>query len=136
MSYALSAPLQTAVFGALESDVTLAGLVDGAVFDAEPTGALPPIYVTLGAETVRTRSDGTAGGAFHDFVISIVTEAAGFAGAKTVAGVISDRLVDADLVMSRGRLVSCRFLKAKAARDDVGTRRRIDLTFRARVDDA
>ncbi len=135
MSYAISAPLQEAVFGALANDATLDSMVNGSIFDAEPTGALPPVYVTLGAESARSRSDATGGGATHEFVISVVTEAAGFLGAKSIAGVVSDLLVDADLTLSRGRLVSCRFLKAKAARDDVGTRRRVDLTFRARVDD-
>ena len=135
MSYAVSAALQEAIFDALIADTELDGLVGGAIFDAEPQGSLPSLYVTLGPETVRPRSDGTAGGAIHDFVISVVTEASGFSGAKIVAGRVSDILIDARLPLTRGTLIGCRLRKAKAARDDAGTRRRIDLTFSARVDD-
>lgn len=135
MTYALSAALQTAVFGALIGDTTLSGLVGGAIFDAEPGGALPEIYVILGAETARARSDASGGGAVHEFVISVVTDAAGFATAKQAAACVCDALIDVDLELDRGRLVSCRFVKAKAARIETGTARRIDLSFRARVDD-
>lgn len=135
MTYAVSAALQAAVFGALNGDAGLSNLVGGAVFDAEPAGTLPDIYVTLGAENVRARSDGTGHGAIHEFVISVVTEAAGFTTAKQAAVAVCDVLIDADLVLDRGALVSCRFIKAKAARVENGTARRIDLSFRARVDD-
>jgi len=136
MSYGVSAALQEAVYGALNGDTILASFVGGAIFDAEPSGVLPSLYVTLGAENVRASSDVTAGGAIHEFVVSVVTDAAGFSGAKTVAAAVSDVLVDADLNLSRGALVSCRFFKARAVRDEAGVTRRIDLTFRARVDDA
>lgn len=135
MTYGVSAALQTAVFGALSGDTDLSNLVGGAIFDAEPAGLLPEIYVTLGAETVRAQSDASGGGAVHEFVISVVTDAAGFSMAKQAAVSICDVLIDADLELSRGRLVSCRFAKAKAARVENGTARRIDLSFRARVDD-
>ena len=135
MTYAISAALQVAVYGALAGDATLSALVGGAVFDAEPAGSLPELYVTLGPESVRAGSDGSGGGAVHEFVISVVTDAAGFTTAKQVGVVVCDILIDAELALDRGRLVSCRFLKAKAARAESGTARRIDLTFRARVDD-
>lgn len=135
MTYAVSAALQSALFGALSGDAELSNLVGGAVFDAEPAGVLPEIYVTLGAETVRARSDVSGGGAVHEFVISVVTDAAGFSTAKRAAVAVCDVLIDADLMLDRGRLVSCRFAKAKAARVEKGTARRIDLSFRARVDD-
>jgi hypothetical protein len=135
MTYAISAALQVAVYGALAGDATLSGLVGGAVFDAEPAGSLPELYVTLGPESVRAGSDGSGGGAVHEFVISVVTDSAGFTTAKQVGVVVCDILIDAELALDRGRLVSCRFQKAKAARAESGTARRIDLTFRARVDD-
>jgi hypothetical protein len=135
MSYAISAPLQVAVFGALAAHTELATLVEGAIYDAEPGGALPPSYVTLGAERVRDRSDGTGGGALHEFDVAVVTEADGFHTAKLIAAAVSDALVDAELTLSRGRLVLLRFYKAKAARVENGRVRRIDLTFRARVQD-
>jgi len=135
MTYGVSAALQTALFGALSGDADLSNLVSGAIFDAEPAGVLPEIYVTLGPETVRAGSDGSGGGALHEFVISVVTDAAGFATAKVAAVAVCDVLIDAELDLWRGRLVSCRFAKAKAARVEKGAARRIDLTFRARVDD-
>jgi len=61
MSYAVSAALQVAVFGALSGDAALDALVSGAIFDADPTGALPAQYVSLGAERARDRSDGSTG---------------------------------------------------------------------------
>ena len=55
--------------------------------------------------------------------------------AKTVAGIVSDALVTADLSLERGRLVALHFDRARAAREGTGDLRRIDLTFRARVED-
>ena len=135
MTYGVSAALQAAVYGALAEDGVLSSLVSGAIFDAEPAGSLPELYVTLGPESVRAGSDGSGGGAVHEFLISVVTDAAGFSTAKQAGVAVCDALIDADLALDRGRLVSCRFLKAKAARAESGTARRIDLTFRARVDD-
>ncbi len=135
MSYAVSAALQVAVFGAMAADPALDALLAGAIFDAEPAGVLPGQYVSLGAEKVRDRSDGSGGGAVHDFDVSVVSDGDGFHATKLIAAAVSDLLVDADLVLSRGRLVSLRFYKAKAARVENGRVRRIDLTFRARVQD-
>ena len=135
MSYAVSSALQAAVFQELSASAALTALVGTAVFDALPVGAVPPLYVALGPERVRDASDQTGGGALHEVVISVVTDQAGFVGAKDVAGVISDTLVDADLTLARGALVSLRFHKAVAARVGTGDQRRIDLTFRARVCD-
>ena len=54
---------------------------------------------------------------------------------KAAAAAVSDALVDADLPLTRGHLVSLRFLRAQAARKGPGDTRQIDLTFRARVED-
>lgn len=135
MSYAVAAPLQAAVFQRLFDDAELQALVGSNVFDALPSGVVPPLYVALGPEKVRDASDITGGGAVHEMTISVVSDATGFATAKTVAGVISDALVDADLTLSRGALVSLQFFKAAAARVGSGDTRRIDLIFRARVCD-
>ncbi|WP_375258394.1 DUF3168 domain-containing protein [Citreimonas sp.] len=134
MSYALAAPLQMAVYQRLISDETLDALVGGNVFDAVPQGTLPRLYVALGAETVKDAGDATGAGAWHEFVISVVSENAGFQNAKEAAAAISDALDGADLALSRGRLVGQWFRRAKAARE--GGQRRIDLTFHARVEDA
>ena len=51
------------------------------------------------------------------------------------AGAVSDALHEADLTLLRGRLVSLRFERARAYQIENSTGRRIDLTFRARVED-
>ncbi len=135
MSYGVAAALQTAVFGALAGDAALSAAVGGAIFDAAPSGAAPPLYVMLGAEDVRERNDGFGRGARHDFVVSVVTDVAGFHSAKAAAVLVSDILQDAGLTLTRGRLVSLEFLRARARRTAQGTRRQIDLRFRARVED-
>ncbi len=135
MSYAIAAALQSAVFNRLETDQGLVGLVGSAVYDAAPPGGLPGLYVMLGPEDARDRSDKTGNGAQHDFVISVVSDADGFQTAKDVASAVSDALVGAELVLSRGRLISLNFLRARARRVAKGTQRQIDLRFRARVED-
>jgi hypothetical protein len=135
MSYAVAAALQRAVFGCLSQDAPLAALVGDAIYDALPAGALPSLYLVLGPEDVRDASDKTGAGAFHSFTISVVTEHAGFATAKAVAGAVCDALVDVDLTLDRGSLVALQFTRAKAARIGTGTKRQINLIFRARVAD-
>ena len=134
MSYAMTAALQGAVYQTLVEDTALSALVGAHIYDALPQGTLPELYVTLGAETVRDASDATGAGAWHDFNVAVVTDVAGFQVAKTVAAAACDALTGAGLVLERGRLVSLRFLKAKAKRESGGLRR-IDMTFRARVED-
>lgn len=135
MSYGMAAALQAAVFQRLSDDAVLNGLVGTAIYDALPPGPLPPVYVTLGPEEVRERGDKTAAGAWHSFTVSVVSGAAGFLSAKEIAGAVSDALVGADLTLTRGQLRGLFFLRARARRETGGTLRRIDLTFRARVDD-
>ncbi|NIY97442.1 DUF3168 domain-containing protein [Salipiger sp. HF18] len=134
MSYAMSAALQAAVFQQLSGDGGVAGLVGSDIYDALPPGALPGLYITLGAETARDASDVGGAGAWHDLTVAVVSDAAGFQSAKTVAAAACDALNDAPLALQRGRLVSLRFLKARAKRESGGLRR-ISMTFRARVED-
>lgn len=134
MSYALSGPLQSAIFAHLQADTALELLVGDNIFDALPSGNLPPVYVALGPETAKEAGDGSDNGAWHSFVVSVVCQIAGFLTAKQTAGAISDALHEAALDLSRGRLVGLWFVKANATRE-TGDIRRIDLTFRARVED-
>lgn len=134
MTYATAPAVQAAVFARLQSFAPLAALVGDQVHDAMPPGPLPPLYVALGPEVARDRSDGTGRGAVHDFLVSVVTDAPGFAGAKAAAAAVCDALVDAPLALSRGTLVSLLFLRAEARRRGPSGTRTIDLTFRARVD--
>jgi hypothetical protein len=135
MSYAMASALQSAVFLRLTADLTLSDLVGSAVYDVAPPGGLPGLYVTLGPEDVRDLSDADQHGASHEFVVSVVSDADGFMVAKTVAAAVSDALIDAPLVLSRGRLISLVFLRARAQRVAKGSQRQIDLRFRARVED-
>ncbi|MDF3413442.1 DUF3168 domain-containing protein [Sulfitobacter sp. M57] len=135
MSFAMSGPLQRAVYETLNADSALGGIVGSAIYDAVPTGTLPVIYVRLGSEEVRDASDGSGAGAVHRFTVSVITSSPGFAQAKEAAAAISDVLHDGDLVLSRGRLVSLRFERARAARVEAAATRQIDLRFAARVQD-
>lgn len=139
MSYASAAALQEALFAHLSADPALEVLLNGAIHDALPAGSVPPLYLSLGPEVARDRSDGTANGADHEISLSVVADAAGFQQAKTVAAAVCDALAAPGLaqalVLGRGRLVSLQFLRATAKRDGSGQRRRIDLIFRARLDD-
>ena len=135
MSYGVSAALQQSVYQRLVTDTTLDGLVSGAIYDSAPPGIVSGTYVSLGPEDVRARSDMTTYGALHEFTISVVTDAAGFQQAKEVAVAISDALVDASLVLARGVLTSLNFHRARARRVEDDDMRRIDLVFRAQVQD-
>lgn len=136
MSYGQASALQAAVYQHLSADAALAGLVGTAIYDAIPPGSLPSLYVTIGPEIVRDKSDQTGTGAEHEFTVSVISDQAGFSEAKTAAGAVSDALVDAPLTLSRGYLIGLGFYKATAARIGTGETREIKLTFRARVEDA
>lgn len=133
MSYGAARALQRAVYARIASDVTLAGIVGDAIYDVVPKGQLPTSYVLLGPEEVRDASDKSGQGAEHRFTVSVATSEAGFQTAKLAAGAITDALVDADLTLERGTLVSLSFLRARAQRVRANDVRRVDLTFRARI---
>ncbi|KPP87234.1 MAG: Protein of unknown function (DUF3168) [Rhodobacteraceae bacterium HLUCCA08] len=135
MSYGVAEALQGAVFQRLAADPVLSGMVGTDIYDAIPSGTVPSIYVALGPEVARDRSDQTGAGAEHEFVVSVITDTTGFAQAKAAAAAVSDALVDADLALARGRLVYLNFVKAEAVRIGTGSERRINMTFRARVED-
>ncbi len=135
MSYGVSAALQEAVYQHLSADPGLISAVGTAIYDTLPSGTLPPTYISLGPETARDKSDKTGFGAEHEFTVSVVTDTAGFHAAKSIAATISDALQDVSLVLVRGRLVAMNFLRATAKRESTGSVRRIDLRFRARVED-
>ncbi|MEY8828061.1 DUF3168 domain-containing protein [Sedimentitalea sp. XS_ASV28] len=136
MSYAMASALQAAVYQRLRDDPDLGALVGDAIFDAAPEGELPELYVTLGTETVRDRSDAVGTGAEHRFTVSVISAAAGFGVAKDVAGAVSDALSDARPTLSRGRVIGLWFERAQARRTGTaGRTRQIDLRFRARLED-
>ncbi len=131
MSYGSAAALQAAIWQRLSTAPALTGVL---VVDALPKGAGKGAFVLIGPEEVLDQSDKTGGGAEHRLTISVISDATGFRPAKEIAVAVSDALVDAQLSLLRGRLVSLRFLRAVARRLDEGAVRRIDLVFRARVE--
>ena len=135
MSYGAAAALQAAIYQHLAADSTLQGLIGSNIYDDVPPGPAPGTYVSLGIEDVRDRSDKTGRGALHILTVSVVSDAAGFQVAKTVAAAVSDALSGAALSLARGVLVYLAFERARARRVGASDRRRIDLRFRARVDD-
>jgi Protein of unknown function (DUF3168) len=130
MSYGAAAALQTAVYQRLVGATSLAGV---AVYDAVPPSPAGT-FVLVGPEEVRDASDKSGAGAEHQIVISVISDGTGFLAAKTIATAISDELTGAALTLSRGSLVSLLFLRASARRIDEGEVRRVDLTFRARIE--
>lgn len=131
MSYQAAAALQAAVFGALSAAPALAGI---SIVDAMPPGTTPGTFLLIGPEEALDRSDGSGGGAEHRFVVSVISDAAGFLTAKTVAAAASEALLGGAMVLATGHLVSIHFQRAVARRLAQGTARRIDMTFRARVE--
>lgn len=130
MSYGAAVALQAAVYQHLTASPVLAGV---AVHDAVPPGPAGT-FVLVGPEEVLDASDKTGAGAEHRLVVSVISDSAGFLAAKTIAAAISDSLGGAGLTLARGRLVSMSFQRASARRIDEGEVRRIDLTFRARIE--
>jgi hypothetical protein len=130
MSYGAAPALQQAVFQHLTGFPALAGV---AIYDAVPPNATGT-FVLIGPEEARDQSDKTGAGAEHQLVISVITDATGFLSIKTIAADISDALIGAPLTLVRGTLVNLLFLRASARRIEEGETRRIDLTFRARIE--
>lgn len=134
MSYASAAALQQAVYARLSGDAAVTALVGSAIHDAAPPGETGGTYVTLGPEEAQDASDVTGQAARHDFVVSVVSDAAGFQTAKEIAAAVSDALLSQPITLARGHLAALWFLRARARRVDTGALRRIDLTFRALIE--
>lgn len=137
MSYAASTALQGAVYQHLRDDAGLSVLVGDAIFDAMPVEAPSGVFVSLGPEEVRDAGDMTARGSQHDFVISVLSgndDSVGFASVKAAAVAVTTALEAGTLILSQGHLSGLWFLRARARRIETGAARRVDLTFRARVD--
>lgn len=135
MSFGASAALQTAVYQLLAADAGLAALVGTAIYDEVPAGPVSGVLISLGEGEVRDISDISGGMGDHRFEISVISDAEGFRSAKLAAEAVTDALVDSAPAMTRGRVVSLRFVRARARRVRAGQSRRIDMTFRAIVED-
>lgn len=135
MSYGVAAALQAAIYQRLMANSALDALIGSAIYDAVPPGTTVGTYVSIGPEVVRDASTQSERGAFHEFSVSVVSDDAGFQKAKAVAAAVSDALTGATLILARGRLVGLWFLRGRARRVEEADVRRIDLFFRARVED-
>lgn len=136
MSFGASGALQAAVFQVLVADPALGALVGTAIHDEVPPGPVNGILVSLGEGEVRDLSDASGSIGDHRFDVSIISRGEGFAQAKAAAEAVADALVDARPALDRGRVVTIGFLKARARRVRAGDVRRIDMTFRAIVEDS
>ena len=137
MSYLASVALQGAVYQRLREDAALAALVGDAIYDAMPVDAPGGVYVSLGPEEVRDAGDATARGSRHDFVVSVLSgtdRSAGFGAVKAAAVAVAEALERERMDLAHGHLAGMWFLRARARRVENGAARRVDLTFRARID--
>jgi len=138
MSVALSGELQGAIYAALTADAALVALVGSEIYDAPlPSGGALPLgeHVTLGEEEVKPFDTITSSGGIHNFDVVVHSTANGFGAAKDVAAAVGAVLIGANLALVGGHLVSLRFLKAKAKRGVAPELRRIEMRFRAVVED-
>lgn len=131
MSYRAAGAVQAAVHAVLTGHPDLAGVP---VMDAVPPGGGVGTFVLIGPEEVRDASDGSGAGAVHRVDVSVLSDAAGFLAAKAAAGAVCDAMEGLILPATEGRVVGVVFLKAVARRLKDGEVRRIDLSFRVRVE--
>jgi hypothetical protein len=131
----MAAALQAAIYQRLRGSSDLDALVGDAVFDAVPAGAAPGLYVLIGPEEVLDRSDKSGAGAEHRFTVSVVSDAAGFQAAKTAAVAMSDALADPGWCCRAGGWWGCGSSRRWRSGPVPAEARRIDLTFRARVEE-
>lgn len=138
MSYEYAAGLQAAIYQRLIGDMALESLIGNQIYDAPLEGKgdeVAPDHVTLGEEMTRAWTTKTSAGAVHDFDVTVHSGRDGFDAAKKIAGAVCAALVDAPLVVPGGRVVSLRFLRAKAERNTAPEKRRVSLRFRAVLDE-
>ena len=139
MTYALSWPLQEAIFGQLCADAVCASHFGHRVFDSPPPliGDATPegLYLVLGDEEVADWSTADTAGAQHIMTLSVYAPRRGYSEAKQAAAAVSDALLDSTPAMSRGRIVNLRFIDAKTHRAEGDALRWIDLRFRIVVED-
>lgn len=134
MSYATSAALQVAIYDALQSDSAVAAVLGSHIYDAPPSGSLPAIYALIGSEEARDRSDTTHSATLYLITIRVISESAGFVGAKQAAAAICDAILGTEMTLTRGAISGCWFDRAFARSLKSGGRE-VSLRFRVHVDD-
>ena len=140
MTYALSWPLQQAVYGAFTADPAITGIVGERIYDAPPPFAADDMpdapWITFGDERVDDWSTKDSAGAVHLLSVAVHAPRHGFADAKRIAGAVCDALTAAPLVPSRGRVVHVGFVSGRTKRSGADAMRRVELRFRVLVEDA
>lgn len=131
-----SAALQSGIYQTLSNATSISNLIGTNIFDAVPSGLVAETYVLIGEEKVISKADFNNGATRHDVTINVVSSASGFSDAKIVASEICNVLDGAAMVLSAGNLRNIQFRMARSRRDTGATERRIDLVFRALIDEA
>lgn len=136
MTMALSAPLQLGLYAQLTAAPELTFL-EGRIFDDAPhrDGAGSGVYVTLGDERVRPWDTATERGAEHEAEIRIHAPIRGFLGVKEAAAAICAVIEASPPALTRGVVVSHRFVGARTRREEGGAGRRVELSFRFAIED-
>jgi len=139
MTYALSWPLQEAVYDLLTTTPAVTALIGGRVYDAPPPvdGVVAPagLYAVIGDEAVQDWSTKSDHGADHRITIALIAPRAGFSEAKQAAGAVSDAMLSGALSLSRGHVVGVWFLGAETDREEGDDLRRVEMTFRILIED-
>ena len=139
MTFALSWPLQQALFEAIRADAACAALLGDRVYDAAPPfgpdAGAEGLYLTLGDETVSDWSTAGDRGARHQVVLRVHAPRRGFAEAKQVAAAVAEVVLEGALAPSRGRVVGTRFAGARTRRAEADALREVELRFEITVED-
>ncbi|MEO1282940.1 MAG: DUF3168 domain-containing protein [Pseudomonadota bacterium] len=102
--------LQKAVYQHLASDAGLLAVLGGSkIFDDVPRTATFP-YVSLGAGQTSDWSTGDSDGAEHVLTLNVWSRAGGRREVLSIAEVVREALVDAELTLSDHRLVLLRMI--------------------------
>ena len=139
MTYALSWPLQQALYALFRENAECAQHFEQRIHDAPPPlldGSAPEgVYLTFGDEDVEDWSTGSDSGAAHLVAITVNAPRRGFAEAKQAAAAVSDAILGGGLVPVRGRVVNTRFVDAKTKRAENDALRQITMRFRITLED-
>ena len=139
MTYALSWPLQEAIFELISGDPACSQFFGGRVYDfAQPFGADAEAggpYLILGDEEARDWSTGTDDGAVHTVRLDVWAPRSSFNEAKRAAGAVSDIMLSGAILPTRGQVINARFIDAKTRRTENDALRGIQMRFRIVVED-